>query len=76
MWECWFVIIISVIRLYSVPNVSEFSNVVDLNKELVMVSFLELVEVSLRRLQQDVTYVHIVQTHTNTDTVADREISK
>ena len=55
---------------------SEFSNVVDLNKELVMVSFLELVEVSLRRLQQDVTYVHIVQTHTNTDTVADREISK
>jgi len=76
VWECWFVIIISVIRLYSVPNVSEFSNVVDLNKELVMVSFLELVEVSLRRLQQDVTYVYIVQTHTNTDTVADREISK
>ena len=45
------VVIIHIIKLASIPNVSEFSNVVDLNKELVVVSFLELVKVSLRCLQ-------------------------
>jgi len=41
---------------YKLPNVFEFSDVVHVGKELIMVAILELEEVSLRRFQHDFIY--------------------